>query len=379
MFSSSTLKKFFIIYLTVLSISIAFIVIFFSSYLGYIADVAQNIGHNSIVSNDQFSLKQNVLPLLSGDIVGIKILNAHEKLVFEFDKRKARVNYDYSHAVVQNQNRLYTIIIKTDLNRFFFSLVILSAFYTLLLIPFSQFEAFQKKNFRNSLLASVAKKIAHDIKSPLSTLSLTAEKIENDEIRSIQKAVIDQINKLSQDILNLHKSRTNVNLENHPIPNVKNEELIISKNQTYGEFFKLIQSEYLLKRNTLLRNFSFSVATELWSMDIKNEKFLYPMTCNFINNAIEATEPYSGQIDLEAVVVNNTLVLNIKDNGKGIPDNILKQLGKKEISFGKDQLSASGNGLAIFNARSDLNALNGSLEIESELGVFTIVKIKLPI
>ena len=71
---------------------------------------------------------------------------------------------------------------------------------------------------------------------------------------------------------------------------------------------------------------------------------------------------------------NGKIFLVIKDNGKGIPPEILIKLGQRGETHGK----AGGSGLGLFHARTTAESWGGSLVITSELGKGTTVKIKLP-
>ncbi len=85
--------------------------------------------------------------------------------------------------------------------------------------------------------------------------------------------------------------------------------------------------------------------------------------CNIINNSIEATSALAGTIKIEVIQHSGQLAVGIQDNGKGIPLNILERLGNEILTHGKE--TYKGNGLALFNARKDIAAANGTLDIFS--------------
>lgn len=98
---------------------------------------------------------------------------------------------------------------------------------------------------------------------------------------------------------------------------------------------------------------------------------------NILSNAVKYSTEES-QIDCEIAVVSETKVrLSIRDRGCGIREADLKRL--QEMFYrgrGNDQ---KGYGLGLFIAGSILEAHNSSLEIESVLGVGTLVAFDLSI
>ena len=94
-----------------------------------------------------------------------------------------------------------------------------------------------------------------------------------------------------------------------------------------------------------------------------------PIIRNIIQNAIEATDPLSGKIEVtiqSSKESTNKIEIVISDNGVGIPQSILKKVGKEKLSYGKETLNDSGYGIALYNAEKDLKALGHQLLIESE-------------
>ena len=96
---------------------------------------------------------------------------------------------------------------------------------------------------------------------------------------------------------------------------------------------------------------------------------------NLIKNAIEATDG-SGQVGLKLREEGGYAVIEISDNGKGIPEEILPNLGNEGFTYGKVQ----GTGLGLFHAKSIVEKqMNGSLKISSKVGYGTTVVISLPL
>jgi signal transduction histidine kinase/ligand-binding sensor domain-containing protein len=98
--------------------------------------------------------------------------------------------------------------------------------------------------------------------------------------------------------------------------------------------------------------------------DIRREVYLIFKEC--VNNLVKYSD--AGEVDLSIRIENNSLVVAVRDNGKGF-DAAEKTNGKYD-GFG-------GNGL--INMRRRAENLGGKFEIESEKGVGTSVEIRIPV
>lgn len=74
----------------------------------------------------------------------------------------------------------------------------------------------------------------------------------------------------------------------------------------------------------------------------------------------------------------NSVIIQITDNGKGIPQHILSKLGTQEITSGKKE-AGSGSGLGVMHAKKAIESFGGDFKIESKPNVGTSIKIFLPL
>lgn len=238
-----------------------------------------------------------------------------------------------------------------------------------------------KTDYQNLLTNSfkLSQKLAHDIRSPLSTLNLISSKLTDLELKDLQQAVVQQINIIAQEHLDhsksikidqpIHKAISPVNIQ-------KNDSLL-------SLFFQRLEQEYEFKRFSIPQAFKididYSVLKER-SVSQELENLIYRSINNFIQNSVEAT-PTNGKITLTVSSSNMpdyNLIISVIDNGKGIPGHIMKRLGKEKISFGKDIVAndiSSGNGIAILNAAQDLKSLGAKLEIDSQENIGTTIRV----
>jgi signal transduction histidine kinase len=67
----------------------------------------------------------------------------------------------------------------------------------------------------------------------------------------------------------------------------------------------------------------------------------------------------------------------IKDNGVGIPGELLDKLGEKGASFRDGD--RRGSGLGLYHAKANIEAWGGKLTIQSVVGEGTEIAIALPV
>jgi two-component system sensor histidine kinase/response regulator len=90
--------------------------------------------------------------------------------------------------------------------------------------------------------------------------------------------------------------------------------------------------------------------------------------------AVAARGSPNGHVSIVARQSQDTLEIQIKDDGVGIPPDVLKRVGTPFFTTRKE-----GTGLGLANVQRLVGTAGGRLQIESEVGVGTTVTIRLPI
>ncbi len=96
---------------------------------------------------------------------------------------------------------------------------------------------------------------------------------------------------------------------------------------------------------------------------------------NIINNAMDAISDNGGKISIKTGVKDTNAIIEISDNGKGIPDEVLSRMFEPFFTTKKDK----GTGLGLPITRKIIESHNGHLHIESSEGIGTRVTISLPV
>jgi len=213
-------------------------------------------------------------------------------------------------------------------------------------------------------LIAMANQVAHDIRSPLSALNMVSSFLHEvpQEKRQIVQSAIQRINDIANDLL--VKSPTalleQTQIAINTIPAAQIVEAILAEKRIQFQNYPQIK---------IVSDLSADQAQI--TADAKN---LQRVISNLINNSVEAFENQRGEITVSLRAYKNQIQLSIKDNGRGIPDNILEKLGEQGITHGK----ANGSGLGLYHAKKTLTEMGGQLNITSKVGAGTLANIVLP-
>lgn len=195
---------------------------------------------------------------------------------------------------------------------------------------------------KESALIELSQKVAHDIRSPLSAISLITSTFSiREEQRNILQSAIQRMNEICSVLLKTKRElKSTINL------NLAVQQIISEKKASLEN--KEIQ-------------FSFSGPDE--SLEIFDVEFKDVLS-NLLQNSIESIDGNNGKINILARRNYRTIEISVEDNGKGIPEELLQEIGKSPISFGK---GSDGNGLGLYNAKKWIASNGGHLNIQSSL------------
>ena len=221
---------------------------------------------------------------------------------------------------------------------------------------------------------ALAKQVAHDVRSPLSALNLVVETFKEipEDRRLILRNAVQRINDIANDLLT--KSKTNSQNPAGKASVVKTEIIMLPS---------IIDSIVSEKRTQYREKMQIRIETDLsgafGAFSKANSKDLKRIISNLVNNSVEAMFNASGKIIVGVNKQKDFNIIFIKDNGQGIPPEILKNLGQPGVSHGKQSdPSGSGNGLGVSHAKATVESWGGHLSISSKPGVGTTFELAIP-
>jgi signal transduction histidine kinase/FtsZ-binding cell division protein ZapB len=231
-----------------------------------------------------------------------------------------------------------------------------------------------EESSRASSLVHVARQVSHDIRSPLSALDVVFMGLPHleEEKRVLARLAITRIKDIANNLLNgytkpIDKRAPDSKENNHCcvlLCSALIDELVSEKRAQYRNYLN-IDIDYQAEEGT------YGLFVDVDPVGLKR------VLSNLINNAVEALPKKCGKIRITLKSEANSVVLELTDNGIGIPEPILRNLGKREMTFGKSG-TESGYGLGIYHAFSTIKSFRGEIKIESLVKKGTSVFIKLP-
>ncbi len=209
---------------------------------------------------------------------------------------------------------------------------------------------------RSKALYDLSMRLAHDIRSPLASIKMILKIIKDGaEHKDVLISSVEKLNQIADGLLE------NVR-QHHP-------------DFAIGELIKEVSVERTFVWDRLPKKIAFEwqvkgeVRTKLQSIELKR------ILSNILNNAYEAC-PENAKIVLCAYFDPETSasIIDVSDEGNGIPIHIRSDLGNRAVSAGKER----GNGLGLYHAFLTLRTAGGNLEILDRDPKGTTVRIILP-
>lgn len=209
-------------------------------------------------------------------------------------------------------------------------------------------------------VGQLAAGVAHEIRNPLTTLrgflqlQLQTGK-HNLGHTELMLSELDRINLIVSEFLILAKPQA-TKFETKDIRNI------------LGDVMSLLDSQAHLCNIIFVTRFE----SEPYKIDCE-ENQLKQVFINVLKNAIEAM-PSGGEIEiLVKKPALHTISVAIVDHGVGIPEDMIPKLGDPFFT-GKE----TGTGLGIMVSQRIIQSHQGAMDIQSQVGVGTIVTITLP-
>lgn len=128
----------------------------------------------------------------------------------------------------------------------------------------------------------------------------------------------------------------------------------------YGNIDTALRELLSKLKNQEIINFSYSCPDEIPTLPKNLEIILYRLTQEFINNTIKHAEASNVHVSLSFTKKN--LIMKIKDDGKG---------------FDIKKSRSKGRGLKNFHSR--IKAYGGTVRLESEINVGTVLRLSFPL
>lgn len=206
---------------------------------------------------------------------------------------------------------------------------------------------------RLSMTGKIARTIAHEVRNPLTNLTLALEQLKDEMPPDNESATLfsdiiqrnaNRIEQLIDEMLNSSRPRE-LDLQ------------LVGVDEILEETLALAMDRMNLKQIRL----EFQRVSDLPRLFVDKDKMKIALL-NIIINAIEAMHPGSGILTIRIERIPGTLVLFVTDNGKGIPSDDLEKLFDPFFTS-----KEGGMGLGLTSTRNILTGHGALVEVTSKV------------
>lgn len=215
---------------------------------------------------------------------------------------------------------------------------------------------------RLSAVGSMANAIIHDIKNPMGMVRMYAQifkkKSNNEETGKLADQMIRQIDRfitMTQEILDFSRGVSELKVEDVNIPEFMDNVLSFIETDLAGRNIRLISNTRFVG-----------------SVKLDQDK-IARVFYNLASNAADAMSK-SGHLTVTTYGRDNQLVIEFMDDGQGIAEDIKAKIFQPFFTHGKKH----GTGLGMSIVKRIVEDHKGSVEIDTNIGKGTTVRILLP-
>ena len=219
---------------------------------------------------------------------------------------------------------------------------------------------------RESAWREMAKQVAHEIKNPLTPLKLGLQLLDkswkdkdpkfDQKFERFSKSFVEQIESLSSIASEFSAFAK--------MPDTRMEQLNV--------FDMLSQAVIIFKQMDNVK-ISYQPAEEPFFIYADKDQLLRCFN-NLLKNAIEASpSDRPGLIDINYLITSKNILLTVKDNGNGIPENLREKIFEPNFTT-----KSSGTGLGLAFVKNSIENAGGKVWFESILNEGTTFYINIP-
>ncbi|MBP1629894.1 MAG: barA [Bacteroidetes bacterium] len=235
-------------------------------------------------------------------------------------------------------------------------------------------KAKEKAEESDKLIVSFLQNMSHEIKTPLNSIigfsQLVCDAIVDNKDLELYSNLISENSEHLVDIINdviemsnIYTNDTNIEIVDFDFFGLIDEIKSIYLKKAEGKGLSLISNIDITSNDLIIQSDKQKIKTIL---------------SHLISNSIKFTN--KGKIDVYSSIANDSLEISVIDTGIGISDEHQKIIFEpfRQIDSGANR-TFGGNGLGMHIVKSFIDLLNGHIEIKSELGKGTTVKITIPL
>lgn len=220
-------------------------------------------------------------------------------------------------------------------------------------------EANEERIKRFSAIGELAARLAHDLRNPLSIIKNTIELLKLESMDMWDETATKRFERIDRSVSRIsHQIENVLDFVREKPMNLKENSITEILNSTMDKIENLPEIRINLPQNDL------KVICDGEKLEI--------VLINLITNAIQAMN-YKGEINIGITDEEDYVIIEVKDSGPGIPDELLPRIF--DPLFTTRQI---GTGLGLPSCKSIVEKHGGKIEVDTVVGKGTTFKIRLP-
>ncbi|MCG3137278.1 MAG: Alkaline phosphatase synthesis sensor protein PhoR [Phycisphaerae bacterium] len=214
---------------------------------------------------------------------------------------------------------------------------------------------------------------SHELRTPLSTMKAATETLleSADRFTASDRRFLEVLNKSVNRLEELVHDLLDLNWVESPNLSIQLE--LIKLSELLNQIQLDVAGRLAAKQLQLVTDFTLTdVSTD--------RKLLKLILMNLVDNAIKFTPHENGRIILRSRREQDAAVLEVEDNGCGIPPQDIERVFERfyQVDKSRSEGAALGTGLGLAIVKHSVLALGGLVQLESTLNVGTLVRLRIP-
>ncbi|MGC1247142.1 MAG: PAS domain S-box protein, partial [Spirulinaceae cyanobacterium] len=232
--------------------------------------------------------------------------------------------------------------------------------------------ALEKEKELSKLQLRFFSMVSHEFRTPLSTILMSAQILEHNTAEKLTAKTLRNLHRIQTSVkhlLHLLEDLLTINRAESGKLEFNSEKIVLE-----DFVFQLIEDIQLANNHKFQFEVNNSCRDYLTYLDCKLLRFIL---ANLISNALKYS-PGDYTSRLEVFCQDKLAIFRIRDRGIGIPAEDISKLFEP-FRRGKNVGILPGSGLGLTVVKKCIDLHGGTIEVESEVGVGTIVTVKLPL